>query len=112
MSEQETVQQPTPEELLRLKPISSPALYASNFRVQGTGNDFTLVLQRVFPAQTEAGEIFEGVGRLEIVATVTLSPQSAKDLHVLLASQVALHEREFGTIETPYTKQLQSQIDG
>lgn len=90
----------------KLTSVTAPVLYASSFRMQGNGNDFNLIFQRGVPAQTADGGIHPEVGRLETVAVVTLSPQSLKDLSLLLAPQVAAYEKEFGEIQTPYIKRL------
>ncbi len=101
--------EPTPEELAKLKAVEAPVFYASTFRVQGSGNDFNLIFQRAVPMQGEDGSIHPAVGALETVAVVTISPQSLKDLHLLLDGQLNKHEEAFGPIETPYTQRQAEQ---
>ena len=95
----------TKEQAESLQPFSLPVMYASAFQLQGSGNDFNLILQRRLPAQNPDGSIHAEVGKLDAIACLTLSPQSAKDLSVLLAEQIARFEQQFGTIETPFLKQ-------
>ena len=99
----------TPEELAKLKAVEAPALYASAFRIQASGNDFNLILQRHAPAQDEAGGIHPTLGRLQTVAVVSMSPQALKDLVLLIVGQIKEHEETFGLIETPYMKRLAEQ---
>ena len=88
----------SPEELAGLKPLDVPIVYASSFRLQGSGNDFNLIFQRAIPMQSENG-LHPSVGQLETVAMVTVSPQSLKDIHILIGGQIRLHEQEFGQIK-------------
>lgn len=101
--------EPTPEEIAKLKVVEVPAFYASTFRIAGSGNDFSLIFQRTVAMQTEDGGIHPTVGSLETVAIVTVSPQSLKDLHLLIGRQVEQQEKEFGRIKTPYTIRLAEQ---
>lgn len=93
-----------PEELANVKPLEAPWFYASAFRVIGTGNDFQLIFQRASPSQNPDGSLNPEVAHVITVAAVTMSPQAIKDLYVLLGGQIEAHEKEFGTIETPFVK--------
>lgn len=101
--------EPTPEELAKLKAVEAPVFYASTFRIQGSGNDFNLIFQRAVPMQGEDGSIHPAVGALETAAVVTVSPQSLKDLYLLIDGQLKEHEKAFGPIETPYMKRQAEQ---
>jgi hypothetical protein len=97
------------ETLVGLKPLTVPEFYASNFHMQGTGNQFTLIMQRAIPMQNADEMIHGTLNKIQIVATVTMSPQTAKDLYLLLGDQIENHEKTFGVLTTPYTKVRQSQ---
>ena len=98
-----------PEETEGLRALEAPWLYASSFRLQGMGNDFILILQRAIPVQGPDGAIQSQRGKLETVAVLTLSPQAAKDLHLLLEGSIASYESQFGRIETQFTKRRAAQ---
>ena len=99
----------TLEELAKLKAVEAPTFYASTFRIQGSGNDFTLIFQQSVPAQREDGSIEPRVGTVQNVAVVTVSPQSLKDLHIVIERQLKQHEETFGRIKTPYMSSLAEQ---
>lgn len=96
------------EQLAQLKPIEITPVYAGTFNVQGTGNDFTILFQRLRPLVDRNGALVPGVGVSEVVSVVTMSPQALKDLSFLLAGQIENHEKEYGEIETDYTRRLKS----
>lgn len=97
------------QELAKLRPVEAPTFYASTFRIQGTGNDFGLIFQRTVTMQMEDGGVHPDIASLGTVAIVNVSPESLKDFHVLIGRQIELYEKEFGRIETPYTKRLAKQ---
>ena len=45
----------------------------------------------------------------QTVAVITISPQSLKDLHLLIERQLKEQEEDFGPIKTQYTKRLAEQ---
>lgn len=96
-------------ELAKLKVAEVPTFYASVFRILGSGNDFNLVCQRSVPAQREDGSIEMAVALSQTVAVITISPQSLKDLHLLIGRQLKEQEEDFGPIKTQYTKRLAEQ---
>lgn len=97
------------EELAKLKVVEVPTFYASVFRLLGSGNDFNLICQRSVPAQREDGSIEMAVALPQTVAVITISPQSLKDLHLLIGRQLKEQEEDFGPIKTQYTKRLAEQ---
>ena len=99
----------TPEELAKLKVLELPMFYASVFQIQGSGNDFNLICQRGVPAQREDGSIETTVTSAQTVAVISISPQSLKDLHLLIGQQLEDQEKDFGRIKTQYTKRLAEQ---
>jgi hypothetical protein len=98
-----------PEDVANLRPLEAPRLYASSFQLQGSGNDFNLILQRGSPTQNPDGSIHPAISKLETVAVLTMSPASVKDLHLLLGTQIEHHQQQYGAIETPFTKRRAAQ---
>jgi hypothetical protein len=92
-----------------VEPVEIAPIYASTVQVQSTGHDLTLLFRRPRPATT-AKRVAEGTqpdaAVLELVSVLILSPGTAKDLSLLLRHFVERHEKEYGTINTPYTKRL------
>jgi hypothetical protein len=85
------------------KIIDAPTFYASQIQVMFTGNDATIVFART--RSTTSGNVpVTNIVRSEPVAIIVMSPQTAKDLLVLLKGQTDIFEKEFGEITTPYTK--------
>lgn len=97
------------EELAKLKVVELPMFYASVFRLLGSGNDFNLICQRSVPVEREDGSIEMAVAVAQTVAVITISPQSLKDLHLLIGQQLEGQEKDFGRIKTQYTKRLAEQ---
>lgn len=91
------------EELATLRPISVPPTHASSFRVQGTSNEFILMFQRLMPQMKPDGDLAD-VGRADTIAVISMSPQSVKDLSILLSAQIETWEKEFGKLETSFTR--------
>lgn len=74
------------------QPISVPFYYASNFSIQATFNDFTIILHDTIPISDGNGVD----GNLELrrpVAIIKLSPHSAKELSFLLHEAVQKYEK-------------------
>ena len=94
----------TPQQLAALKPVSAPIFYASSFNMQGTGLDFAIIFQQTVPAVHPDGGLVPGLVQNQIQAVAKLSPGSAKDLMLLLQSQIAEYEKDWGKIKTPFMK--------
>ena len=91
-----------------LMPVQAPFFSVSGAMILATGNDFLLLLHRVMPLQGIDGSSAAGVAMNQTVAVLTMSPQTAKDISLLLNESVAKFEAEHKTkIETPLTKSKQ-----
>ena len=87
-------------------PTSAPALYATGLRIAGESNEFSIIFQA--PAHFVVDHPTHGyidAGRMETVAIMSMSPQTAKDLLLLLNDVVATYEKDYGQIMTAYLKQ-------
>lgn len=88
-----------------VRPIEAPYFFVSTLNVQATGNDFAILFSRPQPVSDKGGlGILANFALSQVVAIVSMSPQTAKDLAVLLTSIIHDHEKEFGEISTPYLK--------
>src|SRR5215210_2374023 len=86
-----------------LEPLNVPYLAAGTFMIQSTGTEVLLVLQRARSlADKNTGTISERTVN-QPIAVVSISPGTAKDLHIVLGDVVAKHEESFGPITTPFT---------
>ena len=90
-----------------LELIEAPSAYATTINVQGTGNDFTLLFSRPWPARDKSGAI-ANLAKIQITSMVTMSPQTAKDLVKLLGDAVQKHEEEYGEIKTSYLMRIEN----
>jgi hypothetical protein len=91
------------------KPMQIPQTYATSVTIAATGNDFSIVFLRNIPVQNEDGSMNLGMAMVLPVMLVSVSPQTLKDLSLLLPGILAAHEEEFGEIVTPYTKRLEAE---
>src|SRR3954452_17769755 len=86
-----------------LEPLNVPHLAAGTFMIQSTGTEILLILQSARSlADKNTGAISERTVN-QPIAVVSISPGTAKDLHLLLGEAVARHEESFGPITTPFT---------
>jgi hypothetical protein len=86
-----------------LEPLNVPHLTAGTFMIQSTGTEILLILQSARSlANKDTGAISEHTVN-QPIAVVSISPGTAKDLHMLLGAVVAKHEESFGPITTPFT---------
>ena len=86
-----------------LEPLNVPHLAAGTFMIQSTGTEVLLILQSARSlADKNTGAISERTVN-QPIAVVSISPGTAKDLHLLLGEAVAKHEESFGPITTPFT---------
>ena len=86
-----------------LEPLNVPYLAAGTFMIKSTGTEVLLVLQS---ARSLVDKNTGEMSQLTInqpIAVVSISPGTAKDLHILLGDAVAKHEESFGPITTPFT---------
>jgi hypothetical protein len=75
-----------------VEPLSVPHLAAGTFMIQSTGTEVLLVLQSARSlADKNTGAISERTVN-QPIAVVSISPGTAKDLHILLGEAVAKHD--------------------
>ena len=87
-------------------PFQAPRFSCGSLVVQSTGNDFILMLMQPSPMQTPEGAQ-TGAVKNEVIAIVTMSPQTAKDFAILLTSRVKKYETEYQVdLQTPFTRRL------
>src|SRR5215213_286116 len=78
-----------------LEPLNVPHLAAGTFMIQTTGTEVLLILQSARSlADKNTGAISERTVN-QPIAVVSISPGTAKDLHILLGEAVAKHEESF-----------------
>jgi hypothetical protein len=86
-----------------LEPLDVPHLAAGTFMIQSTGTEVLLILQSARSlVDKNTGALSERTVN-QPIAVVSLSPSTAKDLHLLLGEVVTKHEESFGPITTPFT---------
>ena len=91
-----------------LIPLQVPQFVTSSVVMQATGNDFLLVISQTVPLMTVEGK-FTNAAKNVPIAMVTMSPQTAKDLCVLVSNTITKFEKDFGEITTPYTRAIAAQ---
>jgi hypothetical protein len=92
-----------------LKKIDTPLYYASGVMFLATGNDFTLIFSRARPLLNADGSVNPAAAVSEPVAVVSVTPQTAKDLLLLLQANLPVWEEDFGEIQTVFSRQLERQ---
>ena len=114
MAQQTSAQQsPGEQEPVKIipdpEPLPMPVFQAGTVVLQTLGHKFMLIFERARPAQLKStsGLVTQGVIN-EPVAAVALSPQTLKDLSLLLADAMVLHESEYGQVQTPFTKRREN----
>src|SRR5690348_11596772 len=86
-----------------LEPLNVPHLAVGTFIIKNTGTEVLLVLQSARSlVDKNTGAISERTVN-QPIAVVSISPGTAKDLHIVLGDVVAKHEESFGPVTTPFT---------
>ena len=91
----------------KITQVRTPSFYVTGINVVWTGNDFNAVLTAPRPVAVE--------GRAQLalasqaVATLSMSPQTAKDVAVLMTEMVRQFEAEWGEVDTPYLRRVQAE---
>src|SRR3954452_9890034 len=86
-----------------LEPLNVPHLAVGTFLIKNTGTEVLLVFQSArFLVDKNRGAISERTVN-QPIAVVSISPGTAKDLHIVLGDVVAKHEESFGPVTTPFT---------
>ena len=92
-----------------LEPLNVPYLAAGTFMIKSTGTEVLLVLQSARSlADKNTGAISERTVT-QPIAVVSISPATAKDLHLVLGDVVAKHEESYGPITTPFTARRETE---
>jgi hypothetical protein len=92
-------------------PLNVPHLDASSLVIHATGNNFVLLFKRPVPISPHAG--FPPNAMIyDPVASISCSPQTVKDISLMLNDVVADYEKEYGNIHTVYTKQREAAANG
>jgi hypothetical protein len=92
---------PTKEEMeaMMASVIQAPKFYGSTVNVNMTSNEISLMFGR---PHFVIGDHEGAPG--EPVAIIQMSPQTAKDLLVLLAGSLKTWEKEWGELQTEFTR--------
>lgn len=91
------------------KPIEAPYTYASVVAVSGTGGEFIMTFSRAKPLVVAQTGQAASIAITEPVALIVVSPQTMKDMALVLSDQVAAHEKKFGEIHTPFTQNREAE---
>ncbi len=89
-------------DLAQMRPLDAPTYYCSSFFVGLGGSDAYIVGQRPRPLIGADG--ISRMGILEPVAMLQFSVGSLKDLSIVIDGLVRAYEKEFGEIETEFTR--------
>ena len=78
-----------------------PLLHASLIELQVTSNDWTFFLGQIVP---RPGEKLPDV---KPTCILQVSPQTAKDLYLIIKGSLEKYEEQYGTIETDFSRSLE-----
>jgi hypothetical protein len=79
--------------------------YASTINIHASSNDFVVTFSRGRPAIMDQGKGPESALLAEPVTVVAMSPQTLKDLQVLVTAAMERYEATYGKIETDFTRE-------
>ena len=107
----ETISIPAgPFKVTDLKPVTAPEAYATNVQIFANSNDFTLIFQRPMPVSLPGVPAESSIGGVMSPSVILhLSPGTVKDLMVVLQGLVADHEKEWGKLETAFTRKREAE---
>lgn len=89
--------------------VDAPFFYGSTFQLTAGPLDFSLIVGRQHPMFITPPEGPQQFGAaLEAQAIIQMSPQTAKDLMLLLRDHISRVEAEYGVIQTPFSRELES----
>lgn len=97
-----------PEDSQPLVPVKVPYFDAASVTIHATGNNFVLLFSRPLPVEPRSGSDKQ-IMLNDPVVILSFSPQSIKDLSLLLNGVIADHEQAYGTLITPYMKKLEAE---
>ena len=84
-------------ELERQEGDSISLIHASACAVDTTSNEWTFFIGHFIPRVHETPET---------ICILQMSPQTAKDLYLVMERALKEHEEEYGTIETQYAREV------
>ena len=87
----------------QMAPIEAPLISASSVQLAVTGNEVTVLFLRNRPMSTSVSAQISLAP--EVVTMVQMSHQTLKDLSIVLNAAVQNLEKEWGEIDTPFTRQ-------
>ena len=87
----------------QVAPIEAPLVSASSVRLAVAGNEVTVLFLRTRPMSTSASAQISLAA--EVVTMVQMSHQTLKDLSIVVNAAVQGLEKEWGEIDTPFTRQ-------
>jgi hypothetical protein len=74
------------------QPINAAYFYASSFSIQASANDFSVIFHDTLPIADNDGGVSKSAEYRRPVGIIKMSPQSAKDLALLLMDAVSKYE--------------------
>lgn len=86
--------------------VNVPDIYGTELRIYVSSNEFTCILSQPAPVIVKGAQHTAGSSP---TAAIHLSPQTAKDLCLLLGHLLENYEKNWGEIETNYTRRLKEQ---
>ncbi|MER9070128.1 DUF3467 domain-containing protein [Mesorhizobium sp. M0902] len=86
--------------------VNIPLFYVSSVRVAPSPVNFNLVFSRIQAVNFTNGNERIHAGALVDVLGLDMSPQAAKDLALILKAVVDQHEKEWGPLETEFTRKV------
>lgn len=89
---------------LEPKPVNAPAFYVTSIRTMFEPTGVSIIFSRSQPTDIPHGTQVVHASAIVPAAIIDMSPQTAKDLFVLLQEQIEGYEKSWGTIETEFTR--------
>jgi hypothetical protein len=83
-----------------VKRVDAPFFYVGAITLMTTGNDFTLVLSRARPIENSDGTVNTQAVTSDPVAVISVTPQTLKDLFLVLTDVIPQYEAQFGELKT------------
>jgi hypothetical protein len=87
--------------------IPAPIFYVTSAGLFRSSNDFILVCNRQHPVIIPTLKEGQAAAINEPTAILQMSAQTLKDLYLATKDQIERYEKEFGNVETEYSRKLQ-----
>ena len=94
--------QPSIEEAQQLSPVLATSISPSQFHAFSTSNEITIICNAPAPMVGSDGNL-SLFARLSPQCLLRMSPQSAKDLYLVLKDNLEGYEKKYGNITTDFT---------